>query len=320
MGPLWNTRTPSTVSPEPGMSRPLLVLVRWHGDVVATYDAVAPAAPLVSACDGVCVEVYDVGAERASLRLSPGVDLRPIAGFLASAGLHAVLAVAVFLTLTSRGAEAIKADQANQQGATLRDYLTRIAANENTSDTPKDERPPAAADEQEKPAPPPTEEAAPSDVVAHGSAGSDTVSTSPSICAPPKGGTGHGPKCQRSVVLTRVSTRPSCFVDTVAKAGDTGTLTFPCDGDGEATLTFGARSFAGAAVGGKVNVCTGTEYPWNDGCTWTSAQRVTGSIASGTLTFTYGEAPRPGQESCARACEATGTVRVEGESWRHAPN
>jgi hypothetical protein len=298
------------------MHRPLLVLVRWHGDIVATYDALPRAAPLVSGCDGVCVEVYDVAAERASLRLRPGLDLRPIAGFLASAALHGLVAASVLLLLTSQGEAQIRADQMNQQGATLADYITRIAANENASEKPKDERAPAAVDEQAKPEPPPTEQSAPSDVTAHGSAGNDTVSTSPSICAPPKGGAGRGPKCQRKVVITSISTRPSCFVDTVAKSGDTGTLTFPCDGDGEATLTFGTRSFAGADVGGKVNVCTGTEYPWSDGCTWTSAQRVTGSITSGTLDFTYGEAPRPGQNNCARACDAHGTVRIQGESWR----
>jgi hypothetical protein len=299
------------------MHRPLLVLVRWHGDIVATYDALPRIAPVDSGCDGVCVEVYDVAAERAALRLRPAVDLRPIAGFAVSAVLHALVAIGVFLMLTSKGEDQIKADQMNQQGATLADYVTRIAANENAAEKPKDERAPAAVvEEQAKPEPAPTRESAPSDVVAHGSAGKDTVSTSPSICAPPKGGKGHGPKCQRAVVITGISTRPSCFVDTVAKSGDTGILTFPCDGDGEATLTFGTRSFAGADVGGKVNVCTGTEYPWSDGCTWTSAQRVTGSIASGTLSFTYGEAPRPGQNNCARACEAHGTVRVQGESWR----
>lgn len=301
------------------MQRPLLVLVRWKGDVVATYDAVPRAARLVSGCDGVCVEVYDVGVERAALRLRPSLDLRPIAGFLASAALHAVLGAAAFLALTSRTPEQIKSDQMNEQGATVHDYLTRIAANENATERPKDERTPSAIDEQAKPEPPTVETAA-AEVVAHGSAGRDTVSTSPSVCTPPKGGAGSGPKCKRRVVINAITTRLSCFVDTVAKDGQEGTLTFPCSGDGEATLTFGTRSFSGSEVGGQINVCTGTEYPFGDGCTWTSAQRVTGSIASGTLRFTYGEAPRPGQHNCASACEAHGTVRIAGETWRSAPN
>ncbi len=204
----------------------------------------------------------------------------------------------------------------NDRGAFLADYMTRVAANENPVETPKDERAPSLVDEEARPEPPPTEEAVPTEVVAHGSAGADTISTSPSICAPPDGVVGRGPKCQRSVVISAISKRASCFVDTVAQAGENGTLTYPCNGDGEATLTFAKRSFAGSTIGGRLNVCTGTEYPWSDGCTWTSAQKVTGSIASGTLNFTYGEAPRPGQESCATACDATATVRIEDESWR----
>jgi hypothetical protein len=62
-------------------------------------------------------------------------------------------------------------------------------------------------------------------------------------------------------------------------------------GDGEAKLTFGSRSFVGA---------------------------VTGSIAEGTLQFTYGDAPKPGQGRCATACEATAVMRIEGESWRRS--
>jgi hypothetical protein len=78
------------------------------------------------------------------------------------------------------------------------------------------------------------------------------------------------------------------------------------------TLSFGGKTFTGASTSGVVDACTGTQFPWNDGCDWTSAQRVTGSLASGTLRFTYGEAPKPGQnKSCAPSCTATGSVRVD---------
>jgi hypothetical protein len=90
-------------------------------------------------------------------------------------------------------------------------------------------------------------------------------------------------------------------------------LTFPCDGNGPATLTFGTRSFAGARTSGDVEVCAGTQFPWDDGCTWTSAQRVSGSIASGELRFVYGEAPKAGQRRCMPACGATGTIRIASE-------
>ncbi|HSO31453.1 MAG TPA: hypothetical protein VLT33_03025 [Labilithrix sp.] len=303
------------------MRSPLLVLVRWRGDIIATYDRLPPAAPLVSECDGVSVEVYDVGVERAALSLRPRVDLRPIAGFLASLALHVSVAAAIVLALTAKDriAEIIADKGSNDQGAVLQDPVIRIAANENAAERPKDERPPAPADEHARPEPPPAPETT-AVAAAHGSSGKDTVSTSRSVCAPPKNlAPNDGPRCQRTVTLSAVSTRPSCYVDTVAHAGDTGTLTYPCEGDGEATLTFGNRAFAGASVGGKINVCTGTEYPWSDGCKWTSAQRVTGTVASGSLRFTYGEAPKVGEHDCWSACDATATVRVEGESWRSAP-
>ena len=280
------------------------------------YDAVAPAAaalPLTGG-QGVTVEVYDVSAERASLRLRPRPDLRAIAGFVASAGLHAAAALAVLAVLTHRDSETINADEMNERGAIVRDTLTRIAANENAPDNPREDRAPAAVDAVGTPEPP--EQSAAAEVVAHGAAGHDTVSTAPSVCTPPKTGASRGPRCQRNVVVTSLTKRPSCFVDTVVQNGQEGTLAFPCDGDGEATLTFGNKSFKGADVGGKIDVCTGTEYPFSDGCTWTSAQHVSGSIASGKLQFTYGEAPKPGQSQCAMACESTATVRIEGTSWR----
>lgn len=300
------------------MRTPRLVLVRWHDDIIAVHGEVPPGLAQMASCDGVRVEVYDVSRERASLRIAPRVDLRPIAGFMASVALHGMLATAAVLAVAGRTPDEIKADEANRHGAAVSDMLMRIAANQDTSEKPKDERPHQQVDEEATPEPPHEESALAADVAAHGAGGSDTVSTSPSVCTPPKGGPGHGPKCRRSVVLTSLSTPLSCYVDTVAKQGQRGTLTFPCDGDGEARLTFGSRSFVGAAVGGKIDMCTGTEYPFGDGCKWTSAQRVSGSIAEGTLSFTYGEAPKPGQGVCATACEATGVVRIEGESWRRS--
>jgi hypothetical protein len=302
------------------MRSPLLVLVRWRGDIIATYDSVPPAAPLVSEHEGVTVEVYDVGPERRALALRPAIDVRPLAGFLVSLAAHAAVAAALVVGLTVKDrVNAILADEgrSNTQAAVLQDPLTRIAANENAAERPKDERPaPTLADEQARPEPPPVTETTAA-TPAHGSSGPDPLSTSRSTCAPPKDlAPNTGPRCQRTVRLSAVSTRPTCYVDTVAHAGDTGTLTFPCEGDGEATLTFGNRAFAGASVGGTINVCTGTEYPWSDGCKWTSAQRVTGTIASGTLRFTYGEAPKAGEHDCWSACDATATVRVEGASWR----
>lgn len=302
------------------MRSPLLVLVRWRGDIVATYDAVAPAAPLVSECDGVSVEVYDVGLERAALSLRPRVDWRPIAGVAASLALHVGVAVTMLLLLRlkDRIIEIAADHSGNEQAAVVQDPVLRIAANQNPVAKPEEERPPQPSDPLARPEQPPRREQKRAAVVtAHGSAGHDVISTSRTVCSPPKGlAANTGPTCTRIVTLSSITKRASCFVDTVAREGDQGTLTYPCEGDGEATLSFGNRSFSGASLGGggNVNVCTGTEYPWSDGCSWTSAQRVTGSVASGTLRFTYGEAPKAGELNCAGSCTATATVRIQGES------
>jgi hypothetical protein len=59
-------------------------------------------------------------------------------------------------------------------------------------------------------------------------------------------------------------------------------------------------------------MCAGTEYPFSDGCRWTSAQRVRGRLGMGDLAFEYGEAPKAGtHKSCARACSASGRVHVK---------
>ena len=295
------------------------MLVRWHGDIVAVHGALPPSAVRTMAdCEGVRVEVYDVSAERAAWRLTPRIDLRPIAGFLASLALHMVVGAAALVAIASASPDESKVEpeKPNEQGAAASAPIMQIAANQEATEHPKDEHPPSVVDEE---APPelPLEESTAADVSAHGAAGTDAVSTSPTVCTPPKAGVAHGPKCRRTVTITSLSTRPGCFVDTVGKEGQKGTITYPCDGDGPATLTFGKHSFSGAAAAGKIDVCTGTEYPFSDGCKWTSAQRVSGSIAQGTLSFTYGEAPKPGQGSCATACEAQGTVQIEGESWRH---
>jgi hypothetical protein len=118
--------------------------------------------------------------------------------------------------------------------------------------------------------------------------------------------------CSETVRVTSLTrSSPSCFTDNVVNVGQVGTLSFPCAGDGEATLRFGALAFEGAEIDGRASVCTGTQFPWSDGCTWTSAQRVSGDVRSGALRFDYGEAPKAGERGCMSACSATGTLAVD---------
>lgn len=360
------------------MRRSLLVLVRWQGEVVATrtveqdWERQGFELPADFVSPDVQVEAYDVTRERAALPLVPPIDWRGPVGFLVSLALHVSVVVAVLLTMFFRsrdGGPKLEADDANRQAATVEEYLTRIAANEATSENKPPPQPPeirpnrAEAEPEHVPPPalaqsevpppqtPPTPQAdhaakdgkggdpepgAPEEAVtldlppdaltdllradettpgsaSPGSGGTDTVTASKATCGASNAAKNAGPICTRTVVVTSLDVPPGCFTDTLVKPGQTGTLSFPCDGDGEAHITFGKKSFAGASRGGQVEMCAGTEYPFSDGCRWTSAQRVRGSVASGSLAFDYGEAPKVGQEKkfCARACSAHGTVSVK---------
>jgi hypothetical protein len=101
----------------------------------------------------------------------------------------------------------------------------------------------------------------------------------------------------------------TCWVDEVVTAAP-GELIYPCAG-GPATATFGDKSFFGQVDGDRVELCTRTEFDWQDGCRWQSAQHISGSIASGTLRYEYSEAPDAGQADCDSACTAAADIAAE---------
>ena len=324
------------------MRTSLLVLVRWRGDVIATHNVEqGRSVQSFGFLDGfastpdVSVEMFDVTAERVSLgrRFAPKLDLRAAYAFLVSGMLHAELAAIVLLTFFLRqpSGEQLEADDANRKAATVQAEM-QVAADEGADagavDPPKNQEATAeqpqedlAPSEDEKPAPPDVADeqastepqGAPAQVEgseAPGSGGTDSLTASPATCVKVHVPKAQGKMCTRTVAVSRIEVSAGCFVDTIMHSGQTGTLTFPCEGDGEARLTFGKKSFAGASLGGKLDMCAGTEYPFSDGCRWTSAQRVTGRLATRSLSFNYGEAPKIGQNvrSCASACSATATV------------
>lgn len=143
------------------------------------------------------------------------------------------------------------------------------------------------------------------------SAAPEITTETAATCAASEPSTTRGPMCsQRVTVASFQVVRASCYVDTEIEHGAEGTLYVPCEGDGEATLTFGSMTFEGSIAGGRIDVCAGTEFVWQDGCTWTSAQRVSGKLSDGVLAFAYGEAPKAGESGCANACTANGSIHV----------
>jgi len=132
------------------------------------------------------------------------------------------------------------------------------------------------------------------------------------LCAVPEAGP-PGPDagtCQKTLTLIEiVPSSPACFIDEVVSQVP-GELVFPCGG-GAATATFGAHVFEGAVTGGVADLCSGTQFPWGDGCEWQSAQHIAGALDDGVLTYTYAEAPAPGQSGCLSACSATGILLAQ---------
>lgn len=110
-------------------------------------------------------------------------------------------------------------------------------------------------------------------------------------------------------VVSLKPSSPSCFLDLAIKQGSVGAMTVFCKG-GYASADFGKGMFQGTFDQGIVSMCIGTTFPYTDGCTWSTAQRISGSVASGTLTFEYAEAPTSGT-NCASPCSATGIIEVK---------
>jgi hypothetical protein len=108
--------------------------------------------------------------------------------------------------------------------------------------------------------------------------------------------------------------RPECYVD-VHLRGEPGELVYPCAG-GRAEARFRSAVFRGAVRGGTIELALGTRFDWEDGCAWTSTQRIEGSLAGKSLGYVYSEAPAPDQEGCLPACGARARVRVVRQAPR----
>jgi hypothetical protein len=132
----------------------------------------------------------------------------------------------------------------------------------------------------------------------------------PALCVvADAGGPPFPTACGVSAKMTSFTlSSPSCFVDVAVKLAEPGAITFFCDG-GYASANFGHGDFLGNFTGKTYDVCIGTTFIYSDGCTWKSAQRITGDPASGHLTFTYEEAPVSGT-GCASPCNATGVITL----------
>ncbi len=110
-------------------------------------------------------------------------------------------------------------------------------------------------------------------------------------------------------VLNVVRSTGGCYVDAVVSSGQAGTLEFPC-GSGAIEIKFGNNTFFGRVSGCQVEASHHTEFFWpSDKCMWESSQRITGSLTSDALKYTYTEQPKAGQSGCLWSCSAEATIK-----------
>src|SRR5438132_1423341 len=81
---------------------------------------------------------------------------------------------------------------------------------------------PVAVDDEASSASTPPEESIQGEIVTEASQGTDDVTASPTTCARAPAAANNGPKCRRAVVFNAIQKTPTCYVDTVAKEGQSG--------------------------------------------------------------------------------------------------
>jgi hypothetical protein len=115
--------------------------------------------------------------------------------------------------------------------------------------------------------------------------------------------------CRTTLAADPVAVTPGCWIDEKG-SGRSALLTWKCGG-GTATAEFGVPFVGTVGRTGNVSLSALTTFPWEDGCTWTSEQRIEGALSSRALRYTYIERPIKGTSCLPARCTGTATVRVE---------
>ena len=153
--------------------------------------------------------------------------------------------------------------------------------------------------------PPPPETAAPPPPAVQ-KPPSVAVRPAPPDCARP-------PQTTGCVTIARVVasdfelSSPSCYVDSIIRTGAVGRLQ-QCAG-GSAVIVFDKGVFAASFDGTNVDACTSSRFPFSDGCTWQSLQRIEGPLRD-KLVFTYSETHVEGKSCASSSCRAHATLTV----------
>jgi hypothetical protein len=120
-----------------------------------------------------------------------------------------------------------------------------------------------------------------------------------------------GDMCTATLHAGRIAKLPTCTLDEKISS-TSGTLRYPCEGDGEAEAVFDDQRFDGSVKNDVLTLTIITEPDWRDGCDWESHQVIQGSIKHGKLSWRLAEHIVRDTGSCYGACTATATIDVVG--------
>jgi hypothetical protein len=121
------------------------------------------------------------------------------------------------------------------------------------------------------------------------------------------------------VTVTSTGPFPSCVYNTSVVASSPAGLKHPCVGNGPASVKFGTQTFSGSVAAGVVTVTNVDSYSIdipNTGtkCGYKNTQTISGTLSSGTLSYSYTEELAPNQPPICKvlsaACYQNGTVSV----------
>jgi hypothetical protein len=121
-------------------------------------------------------------------------------------------------------------------------------------------------------------------------------------------------RCSARLHAATIKTKDGCTLDERISHG-TGTLLYPCSGDGPVEAVFGEHRFQGRLTESTVALALSTELDWEDGCHWETKQSIRGELKREAgkrpkLVWTYSEAPVTGT-SCFGSCRATADIDAD---------
>jgi hypothetical protein len=129
-----------------------------------------------------------------------------------------------------------------------------------------------------------------------------------------------GAVCAKMLAVTFTQqSAGTCVYNTTVVESSPAKLDYMCTG-GPATVTFGEQKFSGSITNDDVSLTnvdlyTFTNEKYKVTCAYRSTQTITGSLSSGTLTYSYTEKIEPNQPTLCpfvtTPCSASGPVTVK---------